>query len=390
MQPFPGYLARVRSTTARWIAAPLAVLPAVLGCSPGQKGPAPRPPPQVSVAAVEVRDVPVEVYAPIDLRALTQADVGSKILGYLDAVLVDRGDPVKKGQLLALVRPSDLPDQLTAARGALAQAEAAAALARANKQRAESLAPQGVVSQQELHQATTASAQTEALLAAAKAQVSAIAVRLGEMRIDSPLDGVVLQRRLDPGALVGPTAGTGSLLTVARVDVIRAFIPVNERSALSIKVGQEAHVELDAVPGKSFRGKVVRVTPMLDPATRTVDAEVHLPNPVGELMPGMYGRGAVVVGLHHGAIVVPASAVVISNDRRFVFVLHGDRVRRTEVQTGVDGGDWLEVASGLSSDSEVVIAGSDTLSDGALVRAAKNINPYTGAASRESRLPARD
>jgi multidrug efflux pump subunit AcrA (membrane-fusion protein) len=92
----------------------------------------------VSVAAVEIRDVPVEVYAPIDLRALTQADVGSKILGYLDAVLVDRGDLVKKGQLLALVRPSDLPDQLTAARGALAQAEAAAALARANKERAES------------------------------------------------------------------------------------------------------------------------------------------------------------------------------------------------------------------------------------------------------------
>ena len=366
------------------------MLPAVLACSQGQKGPVQRLPPQVSVAAVEIRDVPVEVYAPIDLRALTQADVGAKTLGVLDAVLVDRGDAVKKGQLLALVRPSDLPDQLAAARGVLAQAEAAATLARANKQRAEQLAPDGVVSQQELQQATTAAAQTEATLAAAKSQASAMAVRLGEMRIDSPLEGVVLQRRLDPGALVGPTAGTGSVLTVARIDIIRAFIPVNERSALSIRVGQDAHVELDAVPGKSFRGKVVRISPMLDAMTRTVDAEVQLPNPSGDLKPGMYGRGAVVTGIHKGAIVVPASAVVISNDRKFVFVLNGDRVKRTEVQSGVDGGDWLEVTSGLAPDSEVVIAGSDTLSDGALVRATKNINPYTGAAARETRMPARD
>ncbi len=332
----------------------------------------------------------MEVHAPIDLRALTQAEVGSKTLGYLDAVLVDRGDAVRKGQVVALVRPSDLPDQLAAARGALAQAEAAAALARANKQRAEMLAPDGVVSQQELQQATTAAAQTEATLAGAKAQASGIAVRLGETRIDSPLDGVVLQRRLDPGALVGPTAGTGSVLTVARIDTIRVFIPVNERDALSIRVGQDAHVELDAVSGKSFRGKVVRITPMLDPMTRTVDAEVQLPNPSGELKPGMYGRGSVVTGLHKGAIVVPASAVLISNERRFVFVLSGDRVKRTEVRTGVDGGDWLEVASGLDRDSEVVIAGADTLSDGVQVRATKNINPYTGAAARESRMPARD
>src|SRR5215510_10454046 len=89
-----------------------------------------RPPPMVSVAKVEARDVAVEVRAPVDLRPLAQADVGSKTLGYLDAVLVDRGDRVKRGQVLALVRPSDLPDQLAAARGQLAQAQSQSALAR--------------------------------------------------------------------------------------------------------------------------------------------------------------------------------------------------------------------------------------------------------------------
>src|SRR5919197_1308971 len=146
-----------------------------------------RPPPAVTTAQVQVRDVSVEVRAPIDLRPLAQAEVGAKSIGYLDAVLVDRGDRVKKAQLIALVRPSDLPDQLAAARGNFSQAQATVTLARANKERAERLAPSGVVSQQELQSATTAAAQAEATLAAAQANVGGLATRLGETRIESPL-----------------------------------------------------------------------------------------------------------------------------------------------------------------------------------------------------------
>ena len=372
---------------SRRIALAASLTAAALGCGRGQKGPQARPPPQVSVARVQVRDVPVEVRSPVDLRPLMQAEVGSKTLGYLDAVLVDRGDPVKRGQIVALVRPSDLPDQLSAARSALAQAEAAASLARANLQRAEMLAPDGIVSQQELQQTTTAAAAAEANLASAKAQVGGIAVRLGETRIDSPLDGVVILRRLDPGALVGPTAGTGSILTVARIDILRVFIPVNERDIRMLKVGQDAHVELDAAPGTSFHGQVVRITPALDPLTRTVDAEIQIANPALSLKPGMYGRGSVVAGVHRGSIVVPASAVQVSNEHRYVFVLKGDRVKRIEVEVGVDGGEWLEVTSGLEPNAEIVIAGSDILSDNTLVKAVHNVNPYTGAASRETTIP---
>src|SRR6476620_3997151 len=131
-----------------------------------------RPPPLVSVAKVEARDVPVEVRAPVDLRPLVQADVGSKTLGYLDAVLVDRGDRVTRGQLLALVRPSDLPDQLAAARSTLAQAQSASALARTNLDRAKQLAPEAVVSQQELQQAQSQFASAEAAQQAAQSQIS--------------------------------------------------------------------------------------------------------------------------------------------------------------------------------------------------------------------------
>jgi membrane fusion protein, multidrug efflux system len=332
----------------------------------------------VTAAPVEVRDVPVEVHAPVDLRPLAQADVGAKTIGYLDAVLVDRGDRVKRGQLVALVRPSDLPDQLASARGNLSQQQAAVALARANKDRADRLAPTGVVSQQELQQATAALASAEAALAAAQGNVGALATRLGETRIESPLDGVVSQRRLDPGALVGPTSGSSSIVTVERIDEMRVFIPVNEREVAALRVGQDAHLELDAFPGKSYGGKVVRISPAFDPVTRTLDAEVHVKNP-GELRSGMYGRASIVTAVHRDAVVIPSASVQVSNDAHIVYVLQGDKVKRSEIQVGVDGGTWLEVTSGLAKGAEIVSAGADALSDGALVRAQRNVDPYTGA-----------
>ncbi len=358
------------------LAAALALAPA---CSKGADQAKPqRPPPLVAVGKVAIEDVPVEVRAPVELRPLEQANIGSKTLGILDAVLVDRGDAVKKGQLVALVRPSDLPDQLAAARGTLAQTQASLNLARANYERANRLAPSGVVSTQELQQAAGAVATAEAANSAAQAQVGALAVRLGEMRIESSLDGLVSARLLDPGAIVGLISG-GTILTVVRIDTLRVFISVPERQLMGVTVGRDAHVEVDALPGKTFQGKVVRVAPTLDPTTRTLDAEVQLSNPTMELRPGMFGRGSIVVDVHPHVPVIAAQAMQISNDRTYVFVLHGDKVERREIQTSVDLGDRLEVLSGLKEGDEVVTAGIDNLADGMTVRPVRNVDPFTGA-----------
>jgi membrane fusion protein, multidrug efflux system len=346
-----------------------------------------RLPPQVTAAQVSRRDVPVEVEAPVDLRPILQAEVGSKTLGYLDTVLVERGDRVRRGQLLALVRPSDLPDQLAAAKGLLAQAQASAQLARANNDRAQKLAPTGVVSQQELQAAAAAFAAAAAQEAAAAANLSALAVRLGETRITSPLDGLVSVRRLDPGALVGPA--TGSILSVVRTDVLRIYVTVNELHARGLAVGLPAHVAFDALPGQTFTGTVIRLAPGFDPTTRTLDAEVELPNPRGELRPGMYGRGAVTIEVHPGAAVVNVNAVQISNGKRYVFVVRGDRVQRRQIETGVDGGNWLEVLRGLNPGDEVVTAGGDGLDDGQQVRVVHEVDPYSGEMQPPASEPAK-
>jgi membrane fusion protein (multidrug efflux system) len=350
-----------RLPVARLLAAALVLT--LSACKGGSGEPPKRPPPAVTVAAVEVRDVPVEIRAPVDLRPLFQADVGAKTLGYLGAVLVDRGDVVKKGQLLAVVRPSDLPDQLDAARVAFENAKA-------NKERAEALAPSGVVSQQELQN-------TQSAFATAQANLAAVSTRYGETRIESPIDGVVSQRRLDPGVLVGPNAGTGSILTVQRNDILRVFVPVNERDAGSVRIGQPASAEFDALPGKRYTGKVVRLSPAFDPVTRTVDAEVHLVNP-GELRAGMYGRGTIVTAVHPGSVVVPVGAVQLSEGKAFAYVVQGDKVKRVELRLGVDGGNWYEVAQGLKAGDEIVTAGTDTLADGAAIRAVRGMDPFTG------------
>lgn len=363
---------------------------ALAGCKKDEAAHRTRPPPLVAVQAIAARDVPVEVHAPVDLRPLLSADVGSKTLGYLDTVLVDRGDKVKKGQLLATVRPSDLPDQLAAARSAIAQAEAQAALAKANLERDKELAPKGIVSQQELQQAQSQYDASQAMLAASQAQVGAVATKIGETRIESPIDGVVAERRLDPGALVGSQGGNGVILTVVRTDVLRVFISVNEHDAAGLSLEKQAHVEVDALPGRSFAGKLTRISPTFDPVTRTLEAEVQIANPQGELRPGMYGQGSIVIETHANVPVAPVEAVQISNDERYVFVLDGDVVRRRPIRTGVDGGEWLEVVEGLKPGEEVVIAGLESISDGAKVRVQRvQQDPLAGAkASTGLKVPA--
>jgi RND family efflux transporter MFP subunit len=365
----------------------VALLLSVAACGKGGDVRRERPPPLVAVSRVTVRDVEETVRAPVDLRPLLQADVGAKTLGYLDAVLVDRGDPVKKGQLLAVVRPSDLPDQLSAARSAALQADAALALAKANLDRARALAPSGRVSKQELQQAEMALASAQAARAAAGSQVGGLATRLGETRISSPLDGVVSARRLDPGALVGPGGNTAPILTVDQIDVLRLFVSVNETDVSRLKLGQPVHVEVDALPGTRHEGRVVRLAPSLDPATRTLDAEAQLPNPGGELRAGMYGRASIVTGLHTGALTVPVGAVQLSNGRSFVYALQGEKVQRREVRVGVDGEQWLEIVYGLKPEEEVVTAGLEGLSDGSAVRPARNIDPYGGTSASEVQQP---
>jgi len=188
--------------------------------------------------------------------------------------------------------------------------------------------------------------------------------------------------------LVGPPGG-GAIVTIVRMDRLRVFLTLNETDAMGVLVGMDAHVELDALPRRSFLGKVVRVAPAFDPLTRTLEAEVQLANDSGELRPGMYGRGFIRREIHPKTPVVSVNAVQISSDQKYVFVLHDTKVERRAITTGaeVDDGSALEVRSGLAPGDEVVIAGADGLADGTIVRVTRDVNPYSGASTAQGSSP---
>ena len=188
---------------------------------------------------------------------------------------------------------------------------------------------------------------------------------------------MISQRRLDPGVLVGPNAGTGAILTVQRSDILRVFVPVNEKDAPTVRLGQAASAEFDALPGKRYTGKVVRLSPAFDPVARTVDAEVHLVNP-GELRPGMYGRGTLVTAVHPAAVVVPVGAVQISDGRFFAYLVQGEKVKRVELRIGVDGGNWFEVLEGLRPGTRSSPRAPTPSPTGRPSAPVRGTDPYTG------------
>ena len=278
-----------------------------------------------------------------------QADVGSKTLGYLDAVLVDRGDRVRRGQILALVRPSDLPDQLAAARSTLAQAQSSAALARTNYERAKALAPAG----------GRVAAGAAAGAGAAGDRGGGAAGGAGADRGAGGAPGrdahhLAAHRRgraAPPrsGDAGGPAGGRRHRDRGARRRAARVHHRQRARAGRHALVGKDAHVELDALPGRTFSGKVVRLSPTLDPATRTLDAEVQLDNRSGELYAGHVRAGRDRRrGAPEGARWCRWARCVLSDRKAYAFVVDAGARSFTGARStlGVDGGDWFEVKTG--------------------------------------------
>lgn len=360
----------------------LVLLLAAAGCSSGKVAPPKkRPPPLVVVARPELRDVDVTLSYTVDIRPIEQAELQSKIAGYVERIYVDRGDPVKKGQLLAEVRPSELGEQVNMAREQVGQSEASFRLAEETARRARELFGKGLISKADLDRAEAELQIAQASRGSARSGLGAVSTRLSETRITAPFTGWVARRYLDRGALVTPGPQNATLLTLMRIDQVKVNLSIPEGDAPKVTRGQPAVITVDALPGKRFEGKVTRVPPALDLTTRTLEAEVVVPNPDDVLKPGMYGRATLTVDKHPKALVLPVEAVVADERERAVYVVeevkpgdHGPpvgRARRVVVETGFDGGEWLEITSGLAGDESVIVMGTDLASDGAPVSVAQ-------------------
>ncbi|HEX6994093.1 MAG TPA: efflux RND transporter periplasmic adaptor subunit [Gammaproteobacteria bacterium] len=312
----------------------------------------------VRVAEPARRDFELVTTQPGTAEAFYEADLGANVSGYVSELLVDIGDRVKAGQVLARITVPELIQARNAAAAEVAADES-------EHERISMLAERNSVTQRALTEA-------KSRLDAARAKQAEIEAQMAYATIEAPFDGVVTARTIDPGDMVyqasSPKGSDQPLLRVAKVDVIRLKTYIPERESAWVDIGDAATIAFDALAGRVFIGQVARTAQALDPATRTLLVEIDLPNAEGRIRPGYYGRARIVLESSRNALAIPSTAVRFDGGEPFVFTVGaGDSARRTPIEIGLQSAGWTEVTSGLSGNERVVTGGVDGLTDGATV-----------------------
>ncbi len=295
--------------------------------------------------------------------------------GRLLSVNVRLGDAVTRGQQIAQVDDRELREQLRqaeashqVAQATIRQREADLSFARTNLERSRSLFERNLLPQQTLDDGEARYQSAQAQLDLAQAQLAQASSRLEELRISlantvitSPVDGYVGRRYVDPGAFVSTSQ---PVVQVVDISLVRLVVNLVERDLRRVAVGAAGVVDVDAYPGEQFQGRIARIAPVLDPATRTAEMEIEIPNPSRRLKPGMYARVQLLTNRKADALVVPRSAVVDVGGRRGVYTVVDGRAVFREVRTGLEDNDRIEIVDGLEEGDDVVSIGASSIRDG--------------------------
>lgn len=358
--------------------------------------------PVVDVAQPKRSSAARELVLPGDLRAMQETAIYSRANGYLKRFLVDVGDPVEAGQLLAEIDTPEVDAELTQARALLEQAKANAnkaqvdlELAQSTLRRFEELAQTNAVAQQQIdekrsayEQARAASEACKANVAAAQATVGRLATLQGFEKVVAPFAGTITARNYDVGALLSASnTGPGKeLFRLEQIDTLRVFVNVPQAYVTSIRNGQGANVVVRNYPGRQFVGKVVRSSQSLDVATRTLRIQVDIPNADHVLHAGMYGQVKLQLQDDKPPLTVPTSALVFAADGTKVAVVQDGKVQLKAVTVGRDYGTEVEVPLGLSGEEQVVANPDERIVEGAEVEVAKakESSPRGGGGSQHA------
>jgi RND family efflux transporter MFP subunit len=351
--------------------------------------------PPVNVTVVEQASGKSQLVLPGNIQAVTEAPVLARASGYIKTRYADIGDRVKEGQLLAEIEAPELDQQVRQAKASedqtnstLEQAEANLQQGKTNRdiarltwERWNALIAKGAVARQDVD---TYKAQFDAsesnmqsldkAVNVARNNISVAEANLGRLtemqsylKVRAPFAGVITLRNIDTGALVAE--GNTLLFRIAQTDRLRTYVNVPQVDSTSIRVGQAAQLKIPDLPLITFTGTVTRTANALDPATRTLLAEVQVPNQGGLLLPGMYSEVNFTTPRMEPPLMIRADALVVRGDGPHVAVVGDDGVVHFQtVQVGRDYGDQLEVLGGLEKGQRVVISPGDVVRENAKVR----------------------
>src|SRR3954466_1063993 len=342
----------------------------------GRAGGFGRQPMAVELATAHKASIQEQVTVVGNLIGEATVSVVPRTAGRLQTITVKLGDRVAKGQRIAQLEDFDIQEQVKQAVAAeevsaatIRQRDADLKRAETNLDRSKNLFERQLLPRQTLddNEATYQSAVAQLDLARAqnsqsKARLEELKITLSNTIITSPVNGFVSKRAVDPGAFVSQNA---PIVEVVDVSTVRLVANIVEKDLRTLKPGDSAKVEVDAFPGETFAGRIARISPILDPATRTAPIEVEIPNGTARLRPGMYARVGITVNSKKEALVVPINAMVDLGGRRGVFTPLSDNTAAFRVlQVGLETSDAVEVISGLQEGDRVITTGAASLRDG--------------------------
>jgi len=343
------------------------------------------PAPTVEVVKVTARKLAITMRLPGELQPYEVVAVYPKVTAFVDSITVDRGSVVKSGQLMArLVAPelaaqhAEAQSKLQGAEAQRVEAEAKVAADQGTYQRLKAASgTPGVVAGNDLEvaqksvegdrarlEATRESAQ------AAKAALKSIAEVEGYLQIRAPFDGVVTERNVHPGALVGSASASGSqvpLVKVEKTSRLRLVVPVPEKYAAGMVNGGKVEFTVPAFPNQTFTGTVARIAHSVDVKTRTMPVELDVTNTGGRLASGMFSEVLWPVRRFDATLFVPSSAVARTTEATFVVRIRDGSAEWVNVQTGETDGKLLEVFGDLHAGDTVAVRGTDELRTGSHV-----------------------
>jgi membrane fusion protein (multidrug efflux system) len=317
----------------------------------------------VELVPVQKKDLSITTTQPASVEAFHTANIGTRVTGYVKAVLIDIGSPVKAGQPMVEIDAPELAAAVEVLKAELKDREAALAAAQSEQKRVQALANKGSVTEKaaqeadlRLQQAAAAKSVIEAKLAEAKQMVA-------YSTIPAPFNGIVSVRNVDPGDLVTADSGT-MLIEVASVSPLRVVSHIPERDAVWLNNGDSVTLTFDAFPGQSFEAKVTRTSGVLDHKTRRMRTEIDLDNSKGLLFPGMYGQVVIELETRRNALLLPAGSVRLNDGAPHVYTVENGAVKRLPVTTGTDTGTQIEITSGLTGSEQIVANSLGRLRDG--------------------------
>lgn len=330
-----------------------------------------RPPVAVTVAPVTAADVTetIDVVGSITPKFVT--DVKSEVTGTVVQVYVNEWVPVRKGARLARLDTTETEAGIEALRAVEAQARVAEARARREHARALQLKEYGLITTQALDEATSAVEAAQAAVTSAQAQVRAAQARLAKSYINAPMDGVVAQRNVNTGDRVENMGGNSPMFRIVDNRTLDVTVTVPTSRLPDVRVGQPLEFTTDAMPDRTFIGKVMFINPTVDEANRSAKVIAEVPNPEGLLKGGLFVKGHLIVAVRAGVVQVPREALLnwnVAGRSAEVFTVKDGQAEKRQVKVGASEGATVEVSSGLAAGDQVVTRGGFALRPGDRVR----------------------